>query len=83
MIRLYQRAQAFDGDETHPDYPDYLDASSRLHRLLGRKPWQVNVVDLDALDLDCPDLESDPHGLSDYIGAVRLRRELDAKAFKS
>jgi hypothetical protein len=54
---------------------EYIEVSSRLHRLLGRKPWHLNV-----LDAGRKPLEHDPRVLANWRAARAIRRQLIAAA---
>jgi len=41
-----------------------------LHRLLGRKPWQVHIVDASRM--------TPRDGFRDWHGAMAIRKELEA-----
>jgi hypothetical protein len=55
---------------------EYLDVKSALHRALGRKPWQQDVLDTSA-STDPTDPRIDPGGRWDVAGAVEARKILE------
>jgi len=69
MVKLFRRACVIEDERS----PEYIEVSLALHRLLGRKPWHVDVLDIDPDDLE---LEKDPNGLADMIGAARIHGAL-------
>jgi hypothetical protein len=50
---------------------EYIEAATMLHRLLGGKPWQLNV-----LEAGRKPLEDDRRVLADWQRARTLRRQL-------
>jgi hypothetical protein len=59
---------------------EYFDIRCALRRALGRRPWQVYI--LDTIDQDHPPEWIHRDRLQDYARAVEIRRELERLALQ-
>jgi hypothetical protein len=84
VIDLFRRGIAIQKQGKHRTWEseggrrdEYIDVCNALHRMLGRRPWQYDVIDDDLADPDAIDLDpvrGDPGGLA---SAIEARRQLE------
>jgi hypothetical protein len=82
MVALFQRCRQMRVErsdlrwEPEGKRGEYIEAATMLHRLLGGKPWQLNVLEAGRRPLQ----DDDPRIVADWRRARTLRRQLIAAA---